>query len=195
MTEPFILEEMTLSGDSLVGTLPHQPAAGKLEYYIEVRDLPGDQSVFVPGPQTIVIRFKGEVPLAVLIPHVFLMFFGMLWSNRSGLEAVSMKPSTGRLSLYSFVILFIGGLIFGPIVQKYAFGAFWTGVPWGFDLTDNKTLIFVVVWVIALWRHRYNSNPRYFVLTAAIVTLIMYMIPHSMMGSELDYATGEVKTG
>jgi hypothetical protein len=193
--EPFTLQEMVLSGDSLIGSLPHQPPAGKLEYYVELIDPATNESVFVPGPETVVIRFKGDVPLGALLPHVFLMFFGMLWSNRTGLEAISPKGKTKNLSLWTTLILFVGGLIFGPIVQKYAFGAFWTGIPWGWDLTDNKTLIFVVVWAAALLRHRYNRNPRYFVLAAAIVTFAMYMIPHSMMGSELDYTTGEVKTG
>lgn len=191
--EPFTIIDMSLSGDSLIGTLPHQPPAGKLEYYVEV--IHEDESVFIPGPETIVIRFKGEVPLGALIPHVFLMFLGMLWSNRTGLEAVSTAGATKSLTLWTTIILFVGGLIMGPVVQKYAFGAFWTGVPWGWDLTDNKTLIFVVVWIAALWRHRSSPSARYFVLAAAIITFVMYMIPHSMMGSELDYTTGEVKTG
>ncbi len=191
--EPFIITDMTLSGDSLICTLPHQPPAGKLEYYVEV--IHEDESVFIPGPETIVIRFKGKVPLGALIPHVFLMFFGMLWSNRTGLETASTTCATKSLTLWTTIILFAGGMIMGPVVQKYAFGAFWTGVPWGWDLTDNKTLIFVVIWIAALWRHRSSRSARYFVLAAAIITFVMYMIPHSMMGSELDYTTGEVKTG
>jgi len=193
VSEPFILEEMIRVGDTLKTVLPHQPPAGKLEYYVEL--IHGEKSIFIPGPETVVIRFKGEVPIGALIPHVFLMFLGMLWSNRTGLEALSRAGSTRWLTIWTTAILFAGGLIMGPVVQKYAFGAFWTGVPFGWDLTDNKTLIFVVVWGLTLWRHRYNANPRYFVLAAAIITFIMYMIPHSMMGSELDYTTGEVKTG
>jgi hypothetical protein len=193
--EPFTLLDMTLSGDSLTGLLPHQPPAGKLEYYVQLIDTTGNESIFVPGPQTIVIRFTGEVPRVFLITHIFLMFFGMLWSNRTGLEALSSKGHTKNLTLWTTVILFVGGLIFGPIVQKYAFGALWTGAPFGWDLTDNKTLIFVLIWALALWRHRYNPNPRYFVLAAALITIGMYLIPHSVLGSELDYTTGEVVTG
>jgi len=89
--EPFVLQEMVYSGDSLIGSLPHQPPAGKLEYYVELTDPATDESIFVPGPQTVVIRFKGDVPVGALLPHVFLMFFGMLWSNRTRLEALSSK--------------------------------------------------------------------------------------------------------
>ena len=39
------------------------------------------------------------------------------------------------------LLLAVGGFILGPLVQNYAFGELWTGVPFGWDLTDNKTLI------------------------------------------------------
>ncbi len=191
--EPFYHQDMLQEGDSLYEFLPHQPPAGKLEYYVTL-NLP-DSTVYLPGQETVVIRYTGAVPLGILIAHIFFIFMGMLWSNRTGLEALTAKPNTKSLTIVTVVLLFVGGLIFGPIVQKLAFGDLWTGVPFGWDLTDNKTLIFVVVWGIALWRHRYSANPRYIVLAAALVTIIMYLIPHSVLGSTLDYNTGEVTTG
>ena len=91
--------------------------------------------------------------------------------------------------------MFFGGLIFGPVVQKFAFGAYWTGWPFGQDLTDNKTLIAFIFWVIALIRIWRNREKRGWILVAAIVLLVIFLIPHSMFGSELDYSTGEVVTG
>jgi hypothetical protein len=41
-------------------------------------------------------------------------------------------------------------MILGPVVQKFAFGEYWTGFPFGTDLTDNKTLIAFIGWIIAL---------------------------------------------
>lgn len=191
--EPFLHQPMIPEGDSLSEFLPHQPPAGKLEYYVTL-NLP-DTTVYIPGPETVVIRFTGAVPTGILVAHIFFIFLGMLWSNRTGLEALTAKPNTKSLTLVTVVLLFIGGLIFGPFVQKLAFGQLWTGIPFGWDLTDNKTLIFVVVWGIALWRHRYSAHPRYIVLAAALITIIMYLIPHSVLGSSLDYSTGEVTTG
>jgi hypothetical protein len=191
--EIFEKVDFTHSEDGLTAGLPHQPPAGKLEYYVELID--GDNSEIVPGPETVVIRFTGGVPSLFLGLHIFFIFFGMLFANRTGLEAITIRAKTRNLTLWTTILLFIGGMIFGPVVQKYAFGALWTGVPFGWDLTDNKTLIFVLIWIITLWRHRINKSPRYFVLAAFVITLIMYLIPHSIMGSELDYTTGEVKTG
>jgi hypothetical protein len=79
-------------------------------------------------------------------------------------------------------------------MQKYAFGEFWTGIPFGFDLTDNKTLFAFLFWIWAYIATRKKASPIP-VLVACIMTLVIFSIPHSFMGSELDYATNQVKTG
>ena len=101
-----------------------------------------------------------------------------------------------KLAFWTTGLLFLGGMILGPIVQKYAFGEFWTGVPFGFDLTDNKTLVTMVTWIVAAWLSiKKKHSARIWIIIAAIVLLLVYSIPHSMMGSELDYETGKIGTG
>ena len=91
-------------------------------------------------------------------------------------------------------MLLIGGMIFGPITQNFAFGDYWTGVPYGWDLTDNKTLFAFVVWIIAMFGNRKTDRP-WLALLAAIFVLIIFSIPHSLYGSELDHTTGKVIQG
>jgi len=177
--------EMSYRDGSLHGMLPHQPPAGKLDYRVQLTGTKG--TVVVPAEGGVVIRFKGDVPLFVLIPHVLAMFTGMLLSMRAGLEIFSAAPRYGRLIAWTVGILSVGGLLLGPIVQKYAFDAYWTGWPFGHDLTDNKTLFAVLAWVIAAAALRKAKNPKPWVLGAAIVVLVVFMIPHSVLGSELDY--------
>ncbi len=178
--------------DTLRGMLPHQPPAGKLEYFVELDNGGGVQRL--PEHESVVTRFKGAVPLGVLIPHVIAMFLAMLLSTRAGIESFRRKGKPRKQALWATGLLIVGGLILGPIVQKYAFGAYWTGFPFGTDLTDNKTLIAFIAWVVALaaiWKSdAIEKQPmrRWLVTFAALVTLAVYLIPHSMMGSELDYA-------
>ena len=193
MPEEFNIAVMQRSGDTLTAFLPHQPPAGKLEYYVSLTH--GDSRINLPGERTAVIRFTGAVPIAILLSHAVLMFVAMFLATRTGFEALFRNGKTKNLTLATFITLLIGGMILGPVVQKFAFGALWTGIPFGWDLTDNKTLIAFIFWVIALVRHRFNPRPRYWVLAAAIILFVIFMIPHSMMGSELDYSTGEVTTG
>lgn len=183
---------MTRSGDDLVATLPHQAPAGKLMYHIALTS--GDESVLLNDEPTI-IRFKGAVPAWVLIPHVIIMFTAMMMSTRTGLEALFRGTRSYKYAWITMVTLFVGGLILGPAVQKYAFDAFWTGWPFGQDLTDNKTLLAFIFWAIAVWRLRKNPANRTWPILAMIVLLLVYLIPHSMFGSSLDYSTGTVVTG
>ena len=137
------------------------------------------------------------MPAGVLIPHVLFMFLAMLASTAAGIEALLGGRRLRRDALLAAGLLLVGGMILGPIVQKFAFGEFWTGVPWGFDLTDNKTLVAMIGWALALgmvWRGR-GPAARWWALGAALLLLVVYSIPHSALGSELDYRSGQVKTG
>lgn len=169
-----------------------QPAAGKLQYYIEITDSKGSQTYFKDEP--IVIRFKGGVPAFILIPHILLMFIAMLFSNLAGLMSIIKYPLYKKYGIWTLVLFIIGGMILGPVVQYYAFGELWTGVPFGWDLTDNKTLIALIFWIIAVYMNWKADRPFYTAL-AAFILLLVFSIPHSMFGSELDYASGEVTQG
>ncbi len=173
--------------------LPSQPPAGKIIYYPVI--FYNGEELILERDSGIIVRFKSPVPSLVLIPHVLLMFFAMLLANYSGITALLSYKKSLKYSFYVIITLGIGGLIFGPIVQKYAFGAYWTGWPMGEDLTDNKTLIAFLFWVVAYLLNRKDKVRGYLLLIAAIVTLMIYSIPHSTAGSEYDYNKGAVVTG
>lgn len=170
-------------GDELIAYIPQQPSAGKVAYQITLKK-EGEQEVLSEEP--IVIRFRNDVPAWAMIPHILLMFAAIFLSTRVGLSAIFHEKTYG-LTLATLILMFAGGLVFGPIVQKYAFGAYWTGWPFGTDLTDNKTLVMFIFWLMAFWKVRKNPLHRTWVIIAALVTLIAYMIPHSLLGSEIDY--------
>jgi len=183
--------------DTLFFMMPTQPAAGKMMYEITLSR--GSQRVILKAKndEFVVMRFKGPVPLNVLIPHVLLMFLGLLFSTRTAIEALIGGARTFKLALWTLGFLIVGGLILGPMVQKYAFGAYWTGWPFADgvsfnllqmgDLTDNKTLVMVLAWVIAILKLRKDPKNKFWPAFAAVMVLIVYLIPHSMLGSEIDH--------
>jgi hypothetical protein len=172
--------------------VPPQPPAGKLQYYIGLEDSDGLKYFLKDSP--IVIRFKGSVPDYALIPHIIFMFLAMLFSTAAGIMSLTGYKSYKKYALYTLILLIGGGMILGPVVQKFAFGEFWTGIPFGWDLTDNKTLIALLFWILAVVMNRKYNKPGYTAL-AAFILLIIFSIPHSMFGSELDYASGQVTQG
>jgi hypothetical protein len=173
--------------------LPKQLAAGKLEYHLELATPEGAKRL--PEGEEIRLRYKDPVPAPLLIAHIFGMFFGVLFGVRAGLGAVFNDRKLARLAWETLALLTVGGMILGPLVQKYAFGALWTGWPYGYDLTDNKTLIMWLVWIVAclvLLRTR-GALGRWVAGLAALAMAIVYVIPHSARGSQLDY--GKVQQG
>jgi hypothetical protein len=194
--EAFLEVSMTREGEALVGLLPSQPPAGKLEYYVTLAAAGG--TTRVPEGEPIVMRFKGDVPAGVLIPHVVFMFLSMLIGVRAALAAIFGRPEAKRYAWVALVGITLGGMILGPVVQEYAFGAWWTGWPLGHDLTDNKTAVMWLAWIAAVFvlaRRRKPGDPvaRWSVVVACLVTVAVYLVPHSLRGSQLDY--GRVDRG
>ena len=194
LDEPTQVLQMQWSTDTKTGQgillafLPHQPPAGKLEYQVEL--CLGDERLLLPKDEPAVVRFKGDVPGWVLLTHIVLLFGALFVGMRAVFSAV-LGHKVKTLAWVTFVLIFAGGLIFGPIVQKYAFGAYWTGWPFGGDLTDNKTTVMALGWLVAVWMLRGRDGERrgrWWVAAATVLMFAVYLIPHSMRGSELDYS-------
>ena len=167
--------------------LPVQPVAGKLQYYVTVggKDYPSD------GP--VIIRFRNDVPAGILIPHILFMFAAMLFAVYTLLRVIARKKYKGWL-IVTAATLFVGGFILGPLVQHVAFGPWWTGFPFGTDLTDNKTLISFLFFIVALATLKWKHN-KWVVSLAVLLMMLIFTIPHSTRGSEYDYAAQELSVG
>lgn len=184
--------DLKREGDKLVAGLPNQPPAGKLEYRVGLEK--DGKPLTVNSGVPVIIRFTGDVPKVVLYIHILLMFFAMLFSNAAGIYVLFRINFYKFLAVVTFALLVAGGFVFGPVVQKYAFNEWWTGVPFGWDLTDNKTLIAILAWLLALFMIR-KKRAAYWVVLASLVTIVIFSIPHSLYGSELNQETGRIIQG
>ena len=165
--------------------LPVQPVAGKLQYYLTI----GGKDYLKDDP--VVIRFRNDVPAGILIPHILLMFGAMLLAVYTFLLVVTGKDYAKWLKL-TVGIMFVGGFVFGPLVQHAAFGPWWTGFPYGTDLTDNKTLLSFLFFLAALATLKWKYN-KWVVCAAVVFMVLIFSIPHSAYGSEYDYSAQQLK--
>lgn len=165
--------------------LPVQPVAGKLQYYLTVdgKDYLADEPL--------VIRFRNDVPVYILVPHILLMFAAMLFAVYTFLLVITRKKY-GKWLKITVGTLFVGGFILGPLVQHVAFGPWWAGFPYGTDLTDNKTLLSFLFFVAALATMKWKYN-KWVVGLAVLFMIVIFSIPHSTYGSEYDYTTQQLK--
>ncbi len=175
---------MVRKGDSLIASLPHQDIAGKVMYHITL--IKGNEQVLL-NEDPAVLRYKGHVPMCILLPHILIIFLAMLFSTITGLEAITKGKNTYLYTWITIITLLIGGLILGPIVQKFSFDVYWAGWPFGHDLTDNKSIVAFLFWLIALIVQYKNREKTFWTIVASIVLLIVFLIPHSLLGSEIDY--------
>lgn len=184
-TNDYTTVDFQWTGAAWQAALPVQPIAGKLQYYITVdgKDYLKDEPV--------IIRFRNDVPAYILIPHILLMFGAMLFAVYTFLLVVTRKEYRKWLKM-TVATLFVGGFIFGPLVQHAAFGPWWTGFPYGTDLTDNKTLISFLFFLAALATLKWKYN-KWIVSLAVLVMIAVFTIPHSAYGSEYDYSTQKLK--
>ena len=169
---------MTRQGDALAAAIPHQPIATKVAYRVRLSSGAGE--IVLPPRDPAVLRFRGDVPAWILIPHILAMFAAMLYSTRAGLETLAEKPAYGMLVFRTIAALLVGGIVLGCVVAWYAFRAPWGGFPISNDPTDNKTLLALIVWAGAALALRFGRTARGFVALASLVTLIVYMVPHSI---------------
>ncbi len=184
--DEWIIRQMERDGNLISASLPTQPPAGKIIYEVYLINLNGENVKLTENP--VVLRFKDSVPLYILFPHILCMFLAMVFGMRAGLGSLYKNDKhLYSTSLWTLILFIIGGIILGPIVQYNAFGAFWTGWPFGNDLTDNKTLLSLIMWLIAVLQIRKHPERRGWVTAATVVMLAVYLIPHSLLGSEIDY--------
>lgn len=186
-TNDYTTVDFNWNDDELQAVLPTQPVGGKLQYYITVdgKDYLADEPVQ--------IRFRNDVPASILVPHILFMFAAMLFAIYTLLLVITRKEYSKWLKI-TVGTLFVGGFILGPLVQHVAFGPWWTGFPFGTDLTDNKTLISFLFFAAALATLKWKYN-KWLVGLAVLLMIIIFSIPHSSYGSEYDYSTQQLGTG
>ncbi len=162
--------------------------AGKYEFNVYIDDGSGTP-VSVTDNKPIYARYKDEVPGWVLLLHIFTIFVSMMLAIRTVFEAL-IDGNFKWMTTATIITLFVGAFMLGPLVQWHAFGVLWSGIPFGYDWTDNKVLLELLFWLIAAYMNRGARRNRKSIYIAGFVTLLIYFIPHSLFGSEFDYRTG-----
>ena len=182
--------------------LPGKEKGSRIEYgfrisYEEVSE--AGTSIVSSKTGNYLIKYKGEVSVTVLVLHILCMFAAFFFLVEALLGAFMMlfmgeeKEFTVAQVRWVLLFTFLGGWPLGFVLNWQRFGPIWEGFPFGYDITDNKTQLIVIFWIIVAamsWKSfacrrtgRDAVGPGVFavsVIIASILSLALYLVPHSL---------------
>jgi hypothetical protein len=194
-------EMSTFDGKRFKTLINGQPKGVPLSYYFEVQDSLGSVVGNLGSEQKpLKLRFEGEIPASIMIPHIFCMFAGAFFAFLAFFGTFSLLKGTGDITAvarevaWTTLFVFVGEFPLGIMVTRAALGGLgWGGFPFGNDITDTKTLIIFLYWlaqVVLAKGSIFQKNPEknlvkpgtYGLLTLVgfILFLGLYPIPHSL---------------
>ncbi len=171
-----------------------------VRYQFEILDAKNNKvaSFTMPGGAPFETKNRGEVPLLVLVGHLGFMFGTVFFVALAAVFGVGALFGTVTIRIPLFFMFLaglftlLGGYPFGFAMNWYAFGTIWEGVPFGTDLTDNKTQILLLYFLLVIFsglgtitKGRFGRDvlaPRTLAALSMLSFFIMlgiYLIPHS----------------
>ncbi len=146
-----------------------------------------------------ILKYKGTASTVVIVAHVVFMFAAFFFMVMSALFAIDIlrgredKKNAVRAARWALAASFIGGWPLGFILNYQTFGTLWEGFPFGYDVTDNKTQVIFVLWLVSLllaWgsfigkgEEKDRLGRRSFaiaVIACFLVSLALFILPHSI---------------
>jgi len=180
--------------------LPAYGRGTKLKYALLI-ERGEDVSIRIPVEkgEFFTIKYKGKISDFVLVSHIVFMFASFFFMVLALFGAVRIlkglegKKVTANLVRWVLLTTFVGGWPLGWILNYQAFGVIWEGFPFGYDVTDNKTQIMFVFWIITSIlaggsifmgdESRDKLDKRQFaisVIVSVLVSIGVFLIPHSL---------------
>lgn len=190
--------------NAFAASIPLHPKGQVAWYYLEAVDQREQGEIKVTLPETgqvqpIRLKFEGEVPAYIVIPHVLCIFGAIFFAVLALFSIIDIKKGKRTLKqsvkfpLLTFVLLFLGFVPFGIAMNYFAFGVLWEAFPFGRDVTDNKSQIMLLFWLATLFLVKGTvggkgdgrnlvSDRGYctLVMVSFLATMIILAIPHSL---------------
>jgi|SRR3989338_2373823 len=194
-------------GSTYVDYLPGLSKGERWFYYIEAEDTTNN---ILNIPERVkdaerqinfYVTFEGKPNRLLFISHIVLAITAVILWIHSVFYAVNYLTTKEkhniRLAFYSVLygtlFFFIFAFPVGGYIAHQVFGQAWSGIPFGWDITDNKSLITFLYYVILIYLMKgefYDSeiwkgnvisdnNFSYLTILGIILTIVVYNIPHS----------------
>jgi hypothetical protein len=180
--------------------LPKLEKGTKIKYWITASNVVGTKVRVPKDPEKFgVLRYKGKASNFVVGAHVVFMFGAFFFMVMSFLAAIEIlrgredKKNAVRAARWVLASSFIGGWPLGFLLNYQTFGTLWEGFPFGYDVTDNKTQVIFILWLVSLFlawgsfigrgeeKDRLGRKAFALAIVACfVISLALFVLPHSI---------------
>jgi hypothetical protein len=176
---------------------PGEPTS-RVTYQIMVQGITGPAVLYPSDGLT--VEFRGPVASWAIVGHIVFLFVAVAFFTVATLYAFetfrtgTFAVAGARSVLWGTASLVFGGIALGVIVEYQRLGMLWGGFPVGSDVTDTKTLLNTMLWIVALLLIRgsaFRDDPSrdsvsargaaWLVIAMFAITLIVFLVPHSVV--------------
>lgn len=191
---------MTAAGEGAwIARLPELPKGSRMRYAFVAAAPGGGEARLPAGDGFLTVKYEGIVSPFVLVSHIIFMFGAFFCMSMCMLGALAVlrgregKRFTVVMSRWVMFFTFVGGWPLGMILNRQAYGPAWEGFPFGWDVTDNKTQIMLVFWIVTILlargsflgrgENRDLASPRAFaaaVVVSFAASVALFLVPHSL---------------
>lgn len=200
------VEAITIPGQGLVYrvAVPNQGRGTEFSYRFQLEDGSGRILASIPveqnrdKPKQLWFRFEGNRSVVLLIVHIigmfgsFVLMVMVLLTAFEDMKNQAVKIRLAKQTLWATIILFLGTFPIGIWLEYQVYATYWTGIPFGRDITDSKALVIFIYWLVMLYLLRgsaLSNDPRkdaigataarWIAVVGVVLSLALYLVPHS----------------
>ncbi len=180
-----------------VAIVPGDKRGSRNYYYITAIDNEGNK-VILPEQNNkdkmklYQLRSEGKASFILKLLHIMLMLTTLIILIHALYYSISYLKNRDEdiplklknLVFWGIVTFFITGFPIGWIIEYQVLGNFWEGIPFGWDITDNKTLLILIYWLAVFipfgLKKIASSTMAKLIIFGTIFTLVLFIIPHSI---------------
>jgi hypothetical protein len=150
---------------------PHKPLS-KVEYRAKVEDK--GNTYFLPVRTNVIMRFLEKVPPEISFYCFFFLFGGLLLSTRAGLEIFKEKPRLKLYTIFTLIFFFCYTFVFNTVKKSVEYGGIGTKALAPSELFTSGSVLLFAVWLLAFILVFATKKPKPWVISAAVITLIIF---------------------
>lgn len=155
----------------LYGNIPALSPEQKISYYVELYHT--DKKYLLPDHQKVSLTFFGKIPLAINILEFLLLYLGIIFAVRTGLEFFNEGKKSKKFGFLTLILFLTLIALINPLYLTYKYGFINSSIPSINRLFLWSDLSIFILWTVTVIIIFKSNKFKFLPLVSAILTLII----------------------